>query len=255
MNLKKKLAADKEKLGKELDDFEQLKTSEKKKIEEEKKRLKRDKMLLEKNKKPSSADCKSCEEGRKLLEKTNKELKAKESLWSEEQSKLKEQLRKQTKKIQDLENENRKIKLKTVSGKLKPVLKESTELKPEILVKRHSTEVWPAVKESDAHIALSKNMKEENSRTESNVVREEVFEDGHKEVWYVNGNRKEMSADGNLVKTFFFNGDVEERSEGLVRYLYSESQTWCTKHSDGTEITQFSNGQQVTVAFCGINHL
>ena len=254
MNLKKKLAADKEKLVKELDDFEQLKTSEKKKIEQEKKRLKRDKMLLEKNKKTSLADCKSCEEGRKLLEKTTKELKAKESLWSETQSKLKEQLSKQTKKMQDLENENRKFKLKTVSGKLKPVFKESTELEPEIHVKKHSTEVWPVVKESDAHIALSENIKKVNSVTQSDVVREEVFEDGHKEVWFVNGNRKEMSADGNLVKTFFFNGDVEERSDGLVRYLYSESQTWCTKHSDGTEITQFSNGQQV-VALCDINHL
>ena len=50
-NIKKKLQADKDKLAKELADFLTLKETEKKKIEEDKRRLKRDKTLVEKCKK------------------------------------------------------------------------------------------------------------------------------------------------------------------------------------------------------------
>ena len=49
--IKKKLQADKDKLAKELTEFETLKETEKKKMEEDKRRIKRDKMLLEKGKK------------------------------------------------------------------------------------------------------------------------------------------------------------------------------------------------------------
>ena len=51
VNIKKKLQLDKDKLAKDLADFDNLRETEKKKIEEEKRRLKRDKMLLEKGKK------------------------------------------------------------------------------------------------------------------------------------------------------------------------------------------------------------
>ena len=49
-NIKKKLQADKDKLAKELAEFETLKETEKKKIEEDKRRIKRDKMLVDKGK-------------------------------------------------------------------------------------------------------------------------------------------------------------------------------------------------------------
>ena len=58
-NLKKKMQADKDKLSKELSEFESLKVIEKKKIEEDKRRIKRDKMLLEKGKKDQQKGNKS----------------------------------------------------------------------------------------------------------------------------------------------------------------------------------------------------
>ena len=51
ISIKKKLQLDKDKLAKELADFENLKDTERKKMEEEKRRNKRDKLLLEKDKK------------------------------------------------------------------------------------------------------------------------------------------------------------------------------------------------------------
>ena len=77
-------------------------------------------------------------------------------------------------------------------------------------------------------------------------IREKIFDDGHKEIWFSNGNREEVSANGRQVKVFYFNGDLKEVGEdGSERYLYSETQTWHIKMTDGTEIIQFSNGQQV----------
>ena len=51
ISIKKKLQSDKDKLSKELAEFESLKDAERKKMEEEKRRIKRDKLLLEKDKK------------------------------------------------------------------------------------------------------------------------------------------------------------------------------------------------------------
>ena len=51
ISIKKKLQLDKDKLAKELADFENLKDTERKKMEEERRRNKRDKLLLEKDKK------------------------------------------------------------------------------------------------------------------------------------------------------------------------------------------------------------
>ena len=48
LELRRRLAGEKEKLGKELRQFEQQRESELAKIEEEKRRLKRDKLLLDK---------------------------------------------------------------------------------------------------------------------------------------------------------------------------------------------------------------
>ena len=54
-----------------------------------------------------------------------------------------------------------------------------------------------------------------------------------------------MSADGKTVRVFYYNGDMKEsHSSGLVKYLYSNSNTWHTTHADGREVTEFSNGQR-----------
>ena len=43
---------------------------------------------------------------------------------------------------------------------------------------------------------------------------------------------------------FYYNGDLKEsHKSGLVKYLYSDTTTWHTRHPDGREVTQFSNGQ------------
>ena len=47
------------------------------------------------------------------------------------------------------------------------------------------------------------------------------------------------------MKIFYYNGDVKEfNSDGLVRYLYSHTQTWHITHQDGREVLQFKNGQE-----------
>ena len=56
---------------------------------------------------------------------------------------------------------------------------------------------------------------------------------------------KEVSLDGSCVEIFYYNGDVKESNrDGLVRYLYSHTQTWHTAHQDGREVLQFNNGQE-----------
>ena len=76
-------------------------------------------------------------------------------------------------------------------------------------------------------------------------TREKRFPDGRLEVWYSNGNRKEVSGDKAVTKVFYYNGDVKESHKtGLVRYLYSQTKTWHTTHPDGKEVLQFSNGQE-----------
>lgn len=76
-------------------------------------------------------------------------------------------------------------------------------------------------------------------------TREKRYPDGRLEIWYSNGNRKEVSADGKVVKVYYYNGDLKEsHSSGLVKYLYSQTQTWHITHPDSREVLQFSNGQE-----------
>ena len=75
-------------------------------------------------------------------------------------------------------------------------------------------------------------------------TREKRFKDGSVEVWYSNGNRKEINRDGSIVTVYYYNGDMKEtHKNGLIKYLYNDSNTWHTKYPDGRELTQFSNGQ------------
>ena len=76
-NIKKKLDSEKEKLSKELKEFEELRDTDMKKIEEEKRRVRRDKLLLEKANRESkdNKECNECAENKikaeKILEALN----------------------------------------------------------------------------------------------------------------------------------------------------------------------------------------
>ena len=107
VNTKKKLQLDKEKLASELKDFEELRTNERKKLDEEKRRIKRDMNLIEKSRK-SQDKCKRCDELKSEKQKTDRDSKLKEAKLSEEISKLKDQLKKLKKDNQELENENQR---------------------------------------------------------------------------------------------------------------------------------------------------
>jgi len=282
--LKKKLQADKDKLAKELNEFETLKETEKKKMEEDKRRIKRDKMLLEKGKKDQQKGCDDCEEKEKQAVMLTNELKTKEMKWAEEVTKLKEQLKKSNKDQQELRNENQKLRLKKVNSKVG--VGGGRVGGPEVIVDRHREEEDSGFRTQPGSLSSSEQQSSEedmldmetrktitktiyntlcqgDSQVHSPVIasspdvkencenekgaREKRFSDGRVEVWYSNGNRKEVSADGSCVKLFYYNGDVKEtHSQGLVRYLYSHTQTWHTTHTDGREILQFSNGQEET---------
>lgn len=237
MNLKKKLQTDKENLAKDLASFEDLKTTERKKIEEEKRRIKRDQSLLEKrNRAVGHEKCKNCDELKTEINKLEQNLKSKDSKFTEEVSKLKNNLKLVKSDNQELQNEVQRMKNKQVHSKIAG----SGTTEPEIVVTNHSR---------DTSTQRKVSAKPEDGNVE---IKEKTFEDGHQEVWYSNGNRKEISRDGETVKIFYYNGDVKESwRDGTEKYLYSESQTWHTKTADGTQIIQFSNGQQETRSVTG----
>ena len=236
VSTKKKLQVDKEKLANELRDFEELRTNERKKLDEEKRRIKRDMNLIEKSRK-SQDKCKKCDELKSEKQKVDKDFKTKEAKLAEEVSKLKDQLKKLKKDNQELENENQKLKLRKVGSKVSF----SEEREPEVVITNHKKE------EKVNKPQVKTDTPDSDGESSTGVkIREKIFDDGHKEIWFSNGNRKEVSGDGRRVKVFYFNGDVKEVGEdGSERYLYSETQTWHIKMTDGTEIIQFSNGQQV----------
>ena len=63
------------------------------------------------------------------------------------------------------------------------------------------------------------------------------------EICYSNGNRKEISADGQTTRVLYYNGDVKESfapPNGLVKYFYSQTKTWHLTYPDGKEVLQFS---------------
>ncbi len=66
------------------------------------------------------------------------------------------------------------------------------------------------------------------------------FSDGSVEICYLNGNRKEISPDGQTTKVYYYNGDIKETlPSGLVKYFYSQSKTWHLTYADGKEVLQF----------------
>lgn len=61
------------------------------------------------------------------------------------------------------------------------------------------------------------------------------------QVFFPNGTRKEISADGKSVVVKFFNGDMKcVQPDQSVVYYYAEAKTTHTTYPDGVEIVQFA---------------
>ena len=249
MNLKKKLQTEKDNLAKDLSSFENVKTAERKKIEEEKRRIKRDQSLLDKRSKAQTLEkCKKCEEIKIEKNKLDQQLKSKESKFTEEITKLRSQLKLVKSDNQELQNELQRMKYKKVNSKIAVPETETTD--QAIVVTNHTrdhTRPHHAATRDHSGTANEESRKSAKPKDGNVEIKEVVFEDGHKEVWFSNGNRKEVSSDGETVKIFYYNGDVKESwRDGTEKYLYGESQTWHTNLPDGTVRIQFSNGQEET---------
>ena len=111
-NIKRKLDADKEKLSKELKEFETLRDADMKKIDEEKRKIKRDRLILEKASRESkdNTECNECAENKNKAQQLLDNLNAKESKWTQELKKLNEDLDKVEQEKMDLENENNELR-------------------------------------------------------------------------------------------------------------------------------------------------
>ena len=306
--IKKRLKTDREKLAQELKDFERLKTEDKKKLDEEKRRLKRDQLLVEKARKEAGGSkCEECADTKARMAALKEELAKAEANWRKEVGRLEEELAKVKQSKLELENENGKLRLKKVGSKIRGrgrnvevvshrkqddvdevdggegvdsgfrtsagsgSLQESEDDAMDAeLRKSISSTIYAALcqGESTESPSLARRDYSTGSSLESSLTlvsattatteheaavvtdrdrgtREKRFPDGRLEVWYSNGNRKEVSGDKSVTKVFYYNGDVKESHKtGLVRYLYSQTKTWHTTHPDGKEILQFSNGQE-----------
>lgn len=94
---------------------------------------------------------------------------------------------------------------------------------------------------TSTHFSDNEDVNESNDtrRNSYDVIRENVLEDGRKEILYSNGNLKKISADGNNVKVIYYNGDVKETREDSERYYFSKSKTYHTTYNTGLEIIEF----------------
>ena len=118
--IKKRLKTDREKLAQELKDFERLKTEDKKKLDEEKRRLKRDQLLVEKARKEAGGSkCEECTDTKAKMIALKEELTKAEATWRKEVARLEEELAKVNQSKLQLENENGKLRLKKVGSKIK----------------------------------------------------------------------------------------------------------------------------------------
>lgn len=75
----------------------------------------------------------------------------------------------------------------------------------------------------------------------ANGNRERLYSDGWKEIWCSNGSVKKISPDGKIIKTIYYNGDVQEilTDEEIIKYYHAESKTWHKQFKDGLEIKEF----------------
>ncbi|XP_049450281.1 centromere protein J [Epinephelus fuscoguttatus] len=73
---------------------------------------------------------------------------------------------------------------------------------------------------------------------------EKVLASGDRLIMFPNGTKKEVSADGLMVKVTFFNGDTKEvTADQRVIYFYADAQTTHITYPDGMEVLHFPNNQ------------
>ena len=106
--IKRKLLFEKDKLMRELKDFEKQRDEELMKIEEERRKLKRDKLLLDRANREAknSNNCVNCKENRARAQKVLNELRSKEKKWNAAINNLKEEINKIEQEKSGLEREN-----------------------------------------------------------------------------------------------------------------------------------------------------
>ena len=106
--IKRKLLFEKDKLMRELKDFEKQRDEELMKIEEERRKLKRDKLLLDRANREAknSNNCVNCKENRAKAQKVLNELRSKEKNWNAAINNLKEEINKIEQEKSGLRREN-----------------------------------------------------------------------------------------------------------------------------------------------------
>ena len=73
---------------------------------------------------------------------------------------------------------------------------------------------------------------------------ERIKSDLTKTILFPNGSKQEISADGQHIRVYFFNGDYKEKmADGRCIYKYSSTNTTETEYPDGTRVCEFPNGQ------------
>lgn len=110
--IKRKLQFEKDKLSRELKDFEHQRNVELKNIDEERKKLKRDKLILDKANREAkySVNCTNCKENKIRTQKVINDLNNKEKKWNAAINKLKEKLQQVEQEKNALENENLELR-------------------------------------------------------------------------------------------------------------------------------------------------
>ena len=110
--IKRKLQFEKDKLSRELRDFEHQRNLEIKKIDEERRKLKRDKLLFDKANREAkySLNCTNCKENKIRTQKIVNDLNNKEKKWNAAINKLKEKLQQVEQEKNALENENLELR-------------------------------------------------------------------------------------------------------------------------------------------------
>ncbi|XP_056633622.1 cytadherence high molecular weight protein 2 isoform X2 [Diorhabda sublineata] len=86
----------------------------------------------------------------------------------------------------------------------------------------------------------------EGTNQRKKVLIEREFPDGLKEIKFTNGTIKTISPGGKLIYLQYSNGDIRETDliKNTEKYYFLKKDIWLTKHSDGTELIEFPNGQK-----------
>ncbi|XP_051260860.1 centromere protein J isoform X2 [Dicentrarchus labrax] len=112
----------------------------------------------------------------------------------------------------------------------------------------HSTHICSPKGDSLSKDPESSEAKEQESAqeviTHPDGKIEKVLAGGDRIIAFPNGTKKEISADGLMVKVTFFNGDTKQiTADQRVIYYYAETQTTHITYPDGMEVLHFPNNQ------------